>query len=127
MFKLTRFLKGYRLKTVFGPFFKLIEAVFELITPLVVAWVIDTAIPMGQAGDYSGLIYGGLIILGLGVLGLAFALTAQFFACAVSSALKISSSEAFLSPPSLFSLPGPLKRKAFFGPPPKIFRSSALF
>lgn len=84
MFKLTRFLKGYRLKTVFGPFFKLIEAVFELITPLVVAWVIDTAIPMGQAGDYSGLIYGGLIILGLGVLGLAFALTAQFFASRAS-------------------------------------------
>lgn len=84
MFKLTRFLKGYRLKTVFGPFFKLIEAVFELITPLVVAWVIDTAIPMGQTGDYSGLIYGGLIILGLGVLGLAFALTAQFFASRAS-------------------------------------------
>ena len=84
MFKLTRFLKGYRLKTVFGPFFKLIEAVFELITPLVVAWVIDTAIPMGQAGDYSGLIYGGLIILGLGVLGLAFALTDQFFASRAS-------------------------------------------
>ncbi len=84
MFKLTRFLKGYRLKTVFGPFFKLIEAVFELITPLVVAWVIDTAIPMGQSGDYSGLIYGGLIILGLGVLGLAFALTAQFFASRAS-------------------------------------------
>ena len=84
MFKLTRFLKGYRLKTVFGQFFKLIEAVFELITPLVVAWVIDTAIPMGQAGDYSGLIYGGLIILGLGVLGLAFALTAQFFASRAS-------------------------------------------
>lgn len=84
MFKLTRFLKGYRLKTVFGPFFKLIEAVFELITPLVVAWVIDTAIPMGQAGDYSGLVYGGLIILGLGVLGLAFALTAQFFASRAS-------------------------------------------
>lgn len=84
MFKLTRFLKGYRLKTVFGPFFKLIEAVFELITPLVVAWVIDTAIPMGQSGDYSGLIYGGLIILGLGVLGLAFALTAQYFASRAS-------------------------------------------
>lgn len=84
MFKLVRFLKGYRLKTVFGPFFKLIEAVFELITPIVVAWVIDTAIPMGQTGDYSGLVYGGLIILGLGVFGLAFALTAQFFASRAS-------------------------------------------
>ena len=84
MLKLIRFLKGYRLKTVFGPLFKLIEAVFELITPLVVAWVIDTAIPMGEGGDYSGLINGGLIILGLGVLGLAFSLTAQFFASRAS-------------------------------------------
>ena len=84
MLKLIRFLKGYRLKTVFGPLFKLIEAVFELITPLVVAWVIDTAIPMGQGGDYSGLVKGGLIILGLGVLGLAFSLTAQFFASRAS-------------------------------------------
>lgn len=84
MLKLIRFLKGYRLKTVFGPLFKLIEAVFELITPLVVAWVIDTAIPMGQGGDYSGLITGGLIVLGLGVFGLAFSLTAQFFASRAS-------------------------------------------
>ena len=84
MLKLIRFLKGYRLKTVVGPLFKLIEAVFELITPLVVAWVIDTAIPMGEGGDYSGLVKGGLIILGLGVFGLAFSLTAQFFASRAS-------------------------------------------
>lgn len=84
MLKLIRFLKGYRLKTVVGPLFKLIEAVFELITPLVVAWVIDTAIPMGEGGDYSGLVTGGLIILGLGVFGLAFSLTAQFFASRAS-------------------------------------------
>ena len=84
MLKLVRFLKGYRLKTIFGPLFKLIEAVCELITPLVVAWVIDTAIPRGYNGDYSGLVTGGLIIAGLAVLGLAFALTAQYFASRVS-------------------------------------------
>lgn len=84
MLKLIRFLKGYWFKTISGPFFKLTEAVFELITPLVVAWVIDTAIPRGQAGDYSGLVTGGLIILGLGVFGLVFALTAQFFASRAS-------------------------------------------
>lgn len=84
MFKLIRFLKGYRLKTVIGPLFKLVEAVFELITPLVVAWIIDTAIPRGQNGDYSGLINGGAIILSLGIAGLAFALTAQFFASRAS-------------------------------------------
>ncbi len=84
MLKLLKYLKGYRVKTIIGPFFKLVEAVFELITPIVVAWIIDTAIPMGQAGDYSGLMYGGIIILALGVFGLAFALTAQFFASRAS-------------------------------------------
>lgn len=84
MLKLLKYLKGYRVKTIIGPFFKLVEAVFELITPIVVAWIIDTAIPMGQAGDYSGLMYGGIIILALGVFGLGFALTAQFFASRAS-------------------------------------------
>ncbi len=84
MLKLIKYLKGYRLKTIFGPFFKLIEAVCELITPLVVAWVIDTAIPRGYEGDYSGLVTGGLIIGGLAVSGLAFALIAQFFASRAS-------------------------------------------
>lgn len=84
MLKLLKYLKGYRAKTIIGPFFKLVEAVFELITPIVVAWIIDTAIPMGQAGDYSGLMYGGIIILALGVFGLWFALTAQFFASRAS-------------------------------------------
>ena len=72
MTKLLRYLQGYWGKTVCGPFFKLIEAVFELFAPIVVAWIIDNAIPMGKAGDFKGLIYGGLIILALGVFGLAF-------------------------------------------------------
>lgn len=84
MTKLLKYLKGYWAKTVIGPFFKLIEAVFELIVPVIVAWIIDTAIPRGQNGDYSGLIYGGLIILALGICGLGFSLTAQFFASRAS-------------------------------------------
>ena len=85
MFKLAKYLKGYRAKTIIGPFFKLFEAFFELITPLVVAWVIDTAIPRGRSGDFSGLWIGGGIILALGVLGLAFTITAQFFASRASA------------------------------------------
>lgn len=84
MLKLTPYLKGYWSKTILGPLFKLVEALFELFTPIVVAWIIDNAIPMGQNGDYSGLIYGGVIILVLGILGLGFALTAQFFASRAS-------------------------------------------
>ena len=85
MFRLAKYLKGYRAKTIIGPFFKLFEAFFELITPLVVAWVIDTAIPRGRSGDFSGLWIGGGIILALGVLGLAFTITAQFFASRASA------------------------------------------
>lgn len=84
MLRLTRYLKGYWGKTVLGPLFKMIEAIFELITPLVVAWIIDTAIPRADNGDMSGLWIGGAIILALAVFGLAFALTAQFFASRAS-------------------------------------------
>lgn len=84
MLKLVRFLKGYRLKTIFGPFFKLVEAVFELFVPIVVAWIIDTAIPKANAGDSSGILKGGALILALGVVGLGFALVAQFFASRAS-------------------------------------------
>lgn len=84
MLKLIKYLKGYRAKTILGPFFKMVEAIFELITPLVVAWMIDTAIPRGQNGDLSGIYIGGGIILALAVLGLGFALTAQFFASRAS-------------------------------------------
>ena len=84
MLKLVRFLKGYRLKTSFGPFFKLVEAVFELFVPIVVAWIIDTAIPQANAGVSSGILKGGALILALGVVGLGFALVAQFFASRAS-------------------------------------------
>lgn len=84
MLKLVKYLKGYRLKTLFGPLFKLIEAIFELIVPLVVAWMIDTAIPIGKEGDTSAMLKGGGIILALSAVGLAFALTAQFFASRAS-------------------------------------------
>ena len=70
MLKLAKYLKGYRFMTVAGPLFKLVEAVFELIIPLVVAYIVDTAIPAGQTGNFKGLIVGGVIILALGVLGL---------------------------------------------------------
>lgn len=84
MTKLLGYLKGYRLKTIFGPLFKLIEAVFELITPLIVAYIIDEGIPAAKNGDISLIVRGGVIIITLGALGLAFALTAQYFASRAS-------------------------------------------
>ena len=77
MFKLLRFLKGYRVFTVLGSFFKLLEAVGELIVPLVVARMIDRGIADGNTAYIWKM--SGLLIL-LGAVGLGFSVTAQFMA-----------------------------------------------
>ncbi|MBE6857294.1 MAG: ABC transporter ATP-binding protein [Ruminococcus sp.] len=77
MKKLFPFLKNYKKELVFGPFFKLLEAVFELIVPFVMAKIIDK----GIGGNDSGYILkmSGVIVL-LGICGLGFALTCQYLA-----------------------------------------------
>ncbi len=74
---LLRFLKPYRKELFLGPTFKLLEAIFELIVPVVMAKIIDNGIA-GQDAGYIGRMC--LLIVLLGVCGLAFALTCQFFA-----------------------------------------------
>ena len=74
---LLRFLKPYRKELILGPFFKLLEAVFELIVPVVMAKIIDNGIAKGDAA-YVGKMC-ALIVL-LGICGLGFALTCQYFA-----------------------------------------------
>lgn len=77
MLKLFGYLKNYRLEAILGPLGKLLEAIFELIVPIVMARIID----IGIANNDKPYIYkmGGLLVL-LGVLGLAASLTAQYFA-----------------------------------------------
>ena len=67
MFKLARFLKPYKKQVIAGPIFKLIEAVFELIVPLVMANIIDIGVKNND-GPYIWRM-GGLLLL-LGVVGL---------------------------------------------------------
>lgn len=74
MFKLVRFLKDYKLQLIVGPLCKLLEAVFELIVPLVMAKIIDEGVANSDAGY---VIKGGLIMLLLGAVGLCFALVCQ--------------------------------------------------
>ncbi len=74
---LLRFLKPYRKELILGPFFKLLEAVFELIVPVVMAKIIDNGIAKGDAAYVSKMC--ALIVL-LGICGLGFALTCQYFA-----------------------------------------------
>lgn len=77
MKKLLVYLKDYKLESIVGPLFKLLEACFELIVPLLVADVINTAIP---AGDAAGVRRAALIMVLLGLLGLVCSITAQYFA-----------------------------------------------
>lgn len=70
-------LRNYRKECVLGPLFKLMEALLELLVPLVMAAIIDTGIAYRDRG-YIGRMCGLLVLLG--AAGLAFSLTAQFFA-----------------------------------------------
>src|SRR5574344_835078 len=76
MKKLLIYLKNYKKETVLAPLFKLLEATFELIVPLVMASIIDKGI--GQ-NDKSHIIYMGLLMVGLGVIRLICSITAQYF------------------------------------------------
>ncbi|MBR4319727.1 MAG: ABC transporter ATP-binding protein [Oscillospiraceae bacterium] len=77
MQKLLKFLKPYKLEVILGPFFKLLEAIFELIVPVVMAKIIDNGIA-NQDKQYIFKMCGLLVLLG--VCGLCFALTCQYFA-----------------------------------------------
>lgn len=81
MRRLTRFLKGYYKQLILGPTFKLIEAIFELIVPLVMVQMID----VGVAGRDVGYVLklGGVLVF-LGVIGLLCALVCQYSASVAS-------------------------------------------
>ena len=76
-----KYLKPYRKEAVMGFFFKLIEAFFELIVPIVVADIIDYGI-LHQDQQY--ILQRGLLLLALALLGYACALVCQYFASKTS-------------------------------------------
>ncbi len=77
MKKLLKYLKNYKKELVFGPFFKLLEAIFELIVPMVMAKIIDKGIGSNDSGYIFRM---SLLIVVLGICGLGFALTCQYLA-----------------------------------------------
>ena len=77
MKKILVYLKNYKKELILGPFFKLLEAVFELIVPLVMAKIIDNGIGNNDSGYILRM--SGLIVI-LGICGLGFALTCQYLA-----------------------------------------------
>ena len=73
---LLKYLKGYEKQCVLGPLFKLLEATFELLVPLVVARIVDQGIGTGDTGYIVKMC---LVMVALGVIGLAMAVCAQYF------------------------------------------------
>ena len=81
MFQLTRYLKGFKRELIIGPTFKLTEAIFELIVPLVVAKIINVGIASRNIGYVLG--HGAIVVL-LGLTGLGCALVCQYLASRAS-------------------------------------------
>lgn len=81
MLKFARFLKQFKREVLIGPVFKLTEAVFELIVPLVMAQIIDVGIANGDRGYVLRM--GGVMVL-LGLVGLGCALICQYCAARAS-------------------------------------------
>ena len=77
MRKLLVYLKDYKKETILGPLFKLLEASFELLVPLVIAAMIDKGI---ADHDTSYVIKMCLLLLLLSIVGFVSAITAQYFA-----------------------------------------------
>lgn len=81
MVRIARYLKNFRKEVLLGPVFKLIEAIFELIVPLVMARIVDVGI---KNGDQAYVLRMGGVMVLLGVVGLCCALICQYFAARAS-------------------------------------------
>lgn len=73
---LLKYFRNYKKEAVLGPFFKLLEATFELLVPLLIAHLVDQLIPRQDQGGMLGLVGLLFVFAGFGVL---VAITAQYF------------------------------------------------
>ena len=82
------YLRDYKKESILGPLFKLLEATFELIVPLIMADIINIGI---ERGDKTYIIQRCLIMVALGIIGLVCSITAQYFSAkaAVGFATKL--------------------------------------
>ncbi|MBM7642013.1 ABC transporter ATP-binding protein [Streptococcus loxodontisalivarius] len=89
MKSLFHYFKGYIKETLLGPLFKLLEASFELLVPIIIATIVDDMIPKD---NHQGLYLMILILFGLAVLGVCVSITAQYFSskAAVGYTKKLS-------------------------------------
>ena len=71
-----RYLRDYKKESVLAPLFKMLEACFELLIPIVMAHIIDTGIKNQDMGYVLRMC---LVMIALGIIGLSCSLTAQYF------------------------------------------------
>lgn len=88
MKKILYFLKDYKKESILAPLFKMLEAMFELVVPLVMASIIDVGIAHSDKGYVVRMC---LVMIGLGAIGFVCSITAQYFAAkaAVGMATKL--------------------------------------
>lgn len=87
MRELSRYFKGYLKETILGPLFKLFEATFELLVPIIIARIVDTIIPNDDKGSLVLMI--GLLFL-FAIIGVIVALTAQYFSSKAAVGYTVS-------------------------------------
>ncbi|MBM7318373.1 ABC transporter ATP-binding protein [Streptococcus suis] len=73
---LSRYFKDYIKESILGPVFKLLEACFELLVPLIIAYIVDTIIPNGSQGNLVAMLF---LLIGLACIGIIVSLIAQYY------------------------------------------------
>lgn len=81
MLKIARFLKAYKKQVILGPIFKLMEAIFELIVPIIMAKIIDIGI---LNKDISYVLKMGILLVFIGIVGLSSSIVCQRYAALAS-------------------------------------------
>ena len=76
MVSLFHYFRDYLKESILGPLFKLLEALFELFVPLVIAYIVDSIIPHGNQEDLVAMV---LLLVALASVGVAVAITAQYY------------------------------------------------
>lgn len=84
MKRLLGYFRNYKLKAILAPLFKMLEASFELLVPLVMAAIIDNGI---NNNDKPYIYRMGLVLIALGIIGLVCSITAQYFSAKVAMSI----------------------------------------
>ena len=85
MEKVSSSFKGYKKEFILGPIFKMLEVVFELLTPFLMRYIINVGVDFAiDNGNYTKIIYPSLIIVGFCILGFCSTIVCQYYASIAS-------------------------------------------